>query len=275
MKGDKTVNHTIAAKAIKLGYGGKVIVPNIDVIIDRPEIISIIGPNGSGKSTLLKALSRLLKPLSGCVLLDGRDIHKLPPREVARIMAILPQSVQAPVDMTVCELVTYGRMPYKRMFEKMIAEDEDCINDALAATDMQHMMHRRLDSLSGGERQRAWLAMALAQQPRLLLLDEPTTYLDIHHQLELMKLVRNLYQDRQITVIMVLHDLNHAARFSHRIIAVKDGQVFADGSVAEVFTAENLQALYGVEATVMTLEQGGSSYLVCFPYDSCCLPQGA
>jgi len=269
------VNHTIAAKAIKLGYGGKVIVPNIDVIIDRPEIISIIGPNGSGKSTLLKALSRLLKPLSGCVLLDGRDIHKLPPREVARIMAILPQSVQAPVDMTVCELVTYGRMPYKRMFEKMIAEDEDCINDALAATDMQHMMHRRLDSLSGGERQRAWLAMALAQQPRLLLLDEPTTYLDIHHQLELMKLVRNLYQDRQITVIMVLHDLNHAARFSHRIIAVKDGQVFADGSVAEVFTAENLQALYGVEATVMTLEQGGSSYLVCFPYDSCCLPQGA
>lgn len=275
MKGDKTVNHTIAAKAIKLGYGGKVIVPNIDVIIDRPEIISIIGPNGSGKSTLLKALSRLLKPLSGCVLLDGRDIHKLPPREVARIMAILPQSVQAPVDMTVCELVTYGRMPYKRMFEKMIAEDEDCINDALAATDMQHMMHRRLDSLSGGERQRAWLAMALAQQPRLLLLDEPTTYLDIHHQLELMKLVRNLYQDRQITVIMVLHDLNHAARFSHRIIAVKDGQVFADGPVAEVFTAENLQALYGVEATVMTLEQGGSSYLVCFPYDSCCLPQGA
>jgi len=275
VKGDKTVNHTIAAKAIKLGYGGKVIVPNIDVIIDRPEIISIIGPNGSGKSTLLKALSRLLKPLSGCVLLDGRDIHKLPPREVARIMAILPQSVQAPVDMTVCELVTYGRMPYKRMFEKMIAEDEDCINDALAATDMQHMMHRRLDSLSGGERQRAWLAMALAQQPRLLLLDEPTTYLDIHHQLELMKLVRNLYQDRQITVIMVLHDLNHAARFSHRIIAVKDGQVFADGPVAEVFTAENLQALYGVEATVMTLEQGGSSYLVCFPYDSCCLPQGA
>lgn len=268
------MNHTIEARAVKLGYGGKVIVPKIDLRVDKPEVISIIGPNGSGKSTLLKALSRLLAPVGGSVLLDGKDIHRLPPREVAKVMAILPQTVQAPGDMTVCDLVAHGRMPYKRMFEQLADADRDCIGAALEATGMQGLQHRRLDSLSGGERQRAWLAMALAQQPRLLLLDEPTTYLDIHHQLEFMKLVRKFHQDMQLTVIMVLHDLNHAARFSQRIIAVKDGLVFADGSVREIFTAENLRALYGVETTVMTIEQGGSSHLVCFPHD-CCLPCGA
>lgn len=268
------MNDTLEAKGVKLGYGGKVIIEQMQLAIDQPEIISIIGPNGSGKSTLLKALSRLLTPLAGCVLLNGRDIHQLPPREVAKTMAILPQSVQAPGDMTVCDLVAYGRMPYQRMFEQISTEDEACIAAALAATGMEKMLHRRLDSLSGGERQRAWLAMALAQQPRILLLDEPTTYLDIHHQLELMKLVRSLHQDRRLTVVMVLHDLNHAARFSQRLIAVKDGRIFADGSVPEIFTADNLKALYGVEATVMAIEQGGSSHLVCFPHDSC-LPQGA
>ncbi|HWR06229.1 ABC transporter ATP-binding protein [Sporomusa sp.] len=266
------MNHTIEARAIKLGYGSKVIAPAIDLVLDKPEVISIIGPNGSGKSTLLKALSRLLVPLAGCVLLDGRDIHRLPPQEVARTMAILPQSVHAPGDMTVCDLVAYGRMPYKKMFAQLTGADKDYMAAGLAATGMQDLQQRRLDSLSGGERQRAWLAMALAQQPRLLLLDEPTTYLDIHHQLELMKLIRKLHQDMQLTVVMVLHDLNHAARFSQRIIAVKEGLIFADGPVKEVFTVENLRSLYGVETTVMTVEQGGSSHLVCFPHDSCLAP---
>jgi iron complex transport system ATP-binding protein len=266
------MNHTIEAKSIKLGYGSKVIAPKMDIVIDKPEVISIIGPNGSGKSTLLKALSRLLIPLAGCVLLDGRDIHQLPPREVAKIMAILPQTVQAPGDMTVGDLVAYGRMPYKKMFEQWVSADQEYMAAALKATGLQQMLHRRLDSLSGGERQRAWLAMALAQQPRLLLLDEPTTYLDIHHQLEFMKLVRKLHQDMQLTIVMVLHDLNHAARFSQRIIAVKDGLIFADGPVEAVFTVENLRALYGVETTVMTIEQGGSSHLVYFPHDSCLAP---
>ncbi|CVK19277.1 ABC transporter ATP-binding protein [Sporomusa sphaeroides] len=265
-------NHTMEVRAAKLGYGHKVIAPQLDLVIDKPEVISIIGPNGSGKSTLLKALSRLLPPLAGTVLLDGKDIYSLPPREVARIMAILPQTVHAPGDMTVNDLVSYGRMPYKKMFEQLATADQACMAEALAATGMQAMQHCRLDSLSGGERQRAWLAMALAQQPRLLLLDEPTTYLDLHHQLELMKLVRKLHQDRQLTVVMVLHDLNHAARFSQRIIAVKDGRIFADGSIKEVFTAENLRSLYGVETTVMTVEQGGSSHLVCFPHDTCLAP---
>lgn len=266
------MKHTLEAQAVTLGYGGKVIAPSIDLVLDKPEIITIIGPNGSGKSTLLKALSRLLTPLAGTVLLDGKDIHRLPPREVARIMAILPQSVQAPGDMTVGDLVAYGRMPYKNMFEQLADTDEAYMAAALAATSMQALRQCRLDSLSGGERQRAWLAMALAQQPRLLLLDEPTTYLDIHHQLALMKLIHNLHRDRGITIVMVLHDLNHAARFSQRIIAVKEGMIFADGPVQEVFTADNLQALYGVETTVMAVEQGGSTHLVCLPHDTCLAP---
>jgi iron complex transport system ATP-binding protein len=242
--------------------------------IDKPEIVSIIGPNGSGKSTLLKALSRLLPPQAGSILLDGGDIHRMQPNDVAKIMAVLPQSVQAPSDLTVYDLVSYGRSPYQRMFAKVSETDKSRVLDAIQATGMTELIHRRLDTLSGGERQRAWLAMALAQEPQILMLDEPTTYLDIFHQLELMQLVQRLHRERQIAVVMVLHDLNHAARFSQRVIAVKQGNVFADGTVSEVFTAANLKQLYGVETTVMTVEQGGFSHLVCFPHDIC-LPCGA
>jgi len=263
------MTHAIEARTVKLGYGGKVILPGVDLLLNKPEIISIIGPNGSGKSTLLKALSRLLTPLGGSVLLDGKDIHRLPPREVARLMAILPQAAQAPGDMTVYDLVVYGRLPYKRLFERLTAADEAAILVAAEAVGLPDMLYRRLDSLSGGEKQRAWLAMALAQEPHLLLLDEPTTYLDIHHQLELMKLIGRLHRERQLTVLMVLHDLNHAARFSQRLIAVKNGRIFADGPVDEVFTAATLRTLYEVETTVMTLEHGGHSQLVCFAHDSC------
>lgn len=261
--------HTIEARSVTLGYGTKVISPHLDIQIDKPEIVSIIGPNGSGKSTLIKALSRLLPPASGSVLLDGKDIHHMRPNDVARIMAILPQSVQAPSDITVYDLVSYGRSPYQKFFAKVSGVDKDHMLEAISATGMMAFIHRRLDTLSGGERQRAWLAMALAQQPQILMLDEPTTYLDIFHQLELMKLIQRLHQERQIAVVMVLHDLNHAARFSNRVIAVKNGEIFADGAVADVFTADKIKRLYGVETTVMTIEQGGSSHLVCFPHDVC------
>lgn len=266
--------HSIEARAVTLGYGEKVISPYIDLRIDKAEIISIIGPNGSGKSTLLKALSRLLPPQAGGILLDGKDIHRMRPNDVARIMAVLPQSVQAPGDITVHDLVAYGRSPYQAFLAKTSETDKSHILEAIQATGMTGFIHRRLDTLSGGEKQRAWLAMALAQQPQILLLDEPTTYLDIFHQLELMKLVQRLHQERQIAVVMVLHDLNHAARFSQRVIAVKQGEVFADGAVPEVFTAAILKQLYGVETTVMTVEQGGKAHLVCYPHDIC-LPCGA
>ncbi len=263
------MSHCIEARSVLLGYGAKVVATRLDLCIDKPEMVSIIGPNGSGKSTLLKALSRLLPPKAGSVLLDGKDIHRMTPNEVARIMAVLPQSVQAPSDITVHDLVSYGRSPHQRMFSAVSEVDKSQVADAIIATGMTEFVHRRLDTLSGGERQRAWLAMALAQQPQILMLDEPTTYLDIFHQLELMKLVQRLHQERQITVVMVLHDLNHAARFSQRVIAVKAGKVFADGAVNEVFTANTLKQLYGVETTVMTVKQGGDEHLVCFPHDIC------
>jgi iron complex transport system ATP-binding protein len=260
---------SIEARQVALGYAGKIISPCLDMIISKPEIVSIIGPNGSGKSTFLKALSRLLLPEGGSVLLNGKDIHRMRPNEVARLLAVLPQTVQAPGDMLVYDLVGNGRSPYIGLFGRPAAADQSAITTAIEATGIGELAYRRLDTLSGGERQRAWLAMALAQEPQILMLDEPTTYLDVHHQLEFMKLVESLHREMQLTVIMVLHDLNHAARFSHRIIAMKEGKIFADGTAREVLTAQNFRLLYGVEATVMTIEQGGSAHLVCIPHDIC------
>ena len=261
----------LEAKNLKLQYGAKLIADNMNFSVDQADIISIIGPNGSGKSTLLKALGRLLKPTTGTVLLNGVDIQTLPSNDIAKKMAILPQSALAPGDMTIYDLVCYGRMPHRGMFCAQNDADLMAIEKALSSTGVAQMRHRRLDTLSGGERQRAWLAMALAQEPEILLLDEPTTYLDIHHQLELMNLVSTLHRELNITVIMVLHDLNHAARFSNRLVAVKEGKIIADGAVETVFTSEILRELYEVENTVMKIKQGGIDHLVCLPHDVCLL----
>lgn len=263
---------SIEARQVTLGYNGKIISPCLDMVISKPEIVSIIGPNGSGKSTFLKALSRLLPPEAGSILLNGKEIHRMKPNEVARLLAVLPQSVQAPGDMRVYDLVSNGRSPYIGLFGRPEEADQAAIAAAIEATGIGELAYRRLDTLSGGERQRAWLAMALAQQPQILMLDEPTTYLDVHHQLEFMKLVEKLHREMHLTVVMVLHDLNHAARFSQRIIAMKNGEIFADGTAREVLTANNFRLLYGVEATVMTIEQGGSAHLVCLPHDICSCP---
>lgn len=258
----------LQADKLTLQYGQKIIADKLNFKVDKSEIISIIGPNGSGKSTLLKSLGRLLKPTHGTVLLEGKDIQKMKPGDIARKMSILPQSSTAPMDMTVYDLVCYGRMPHQGLFSSPNKIDEEKIEEALTQTNTSHMRYRRLDTLSGGERQRAWLAMAIAQNPEILLLDEPTTYLDVKHQLDLMNLVYKLYETRKITVIMVLHDLNHAARYSHRLVAVKKGKIFAEGLVQDVFTEKILCDLYDVETSVMSLEQNGQKYLVCFPYDA-------
>lgn len=262
----------LQADKLTLQYGARVIADKLDFGVDKAEIISIIGPNGSGKSTLLKSLGRLLKPTHGTVLLEGKDIQTMKPSDVAKKMSILPQSSTAPPDMTVYDLVCYGRMPHQSMFGTPKSKDTEMIEAALEQTNTSGMRYRRLDTLSGGERQRAWLAMAIAQDPQILLLDEPTTYLDIKHQLDLMNLVYDLHLTKKITVIMVLHDLNHAARFSHRLVAVKKGKIFADGPVADVFTEKILRDLYDVETSVMTLHKNNKDYLVCIPYD---LRQGA
>ena len=258
--------NTLNAENLCLRYGKKVIAKGVNLDFSKPEIISIMGPNGSGKSTILKALGNLLEPSMGVVQLNGEDMRNLDSNKIAKIISVLPQSAIAPGDLRIYDLVMYGRMPHRGFFASVSEADRIAVQSALEATGLQHLQDRRIDSVSGGERQRAWLAMAIAQEPEILLLDEPTTYLDVHHQLELMELVANLHHKRQLTVIMVLHDLNHAARYSQRIIAVKEGRIIANGSVEEVFTEQTLENLYGVKAVIKNLEHQGIKYPIYFPY---------
>jgi ABC-type cobalamin/Fe3+-siderophores transport systems, ATPase components len=263
------VGHYLEAQKITLAYGAKPIVEELDILIDQPQIISIIGPNGAGKSTVLKAFARLLTPKKGMVLLDGKDIHRQPSKEVARTLAVLPQSTTAPMDIAVKDLVACGRTPYQGHFSSLTEADYQIIENAMERTGVLDFAHRQLVSLSGGERQRVWLAMALAQEPDILLLDEPTTFLDIHHQLDLMELVRQLHRELKITVIMVLHDLNHATRYSERVIAIKNGTIFADGKVNDVMTEANFEKLYGVKALRVNVAQDEEEYSVFVPHSVC------
>lgn len=251
-----------------LGYPYRTIGKDLSLDIQQSEIISIIGPNGSGKSTLLKTLGRLLSPLEGVVYLDGKDMNSFSAKSLARSIAMLPQSAQAPGDMTVRDLVMCGRLPYRNAFSSLTTTDIAAVNQALVDTGLTKLSQQFLSTLSGGERQRAWLAMAIAQEPEVLLLDEPTTFLDVRYQLELMRLVKTLHERRHITVIMVLHDLNHAARFSQRLVAVKGGQIVADGPVTTVFTESVLSDLYEVKLVFTEIQVGTQRVLQCIPYES-------
>lgn len=257
----------LEAKQVQAGYGDKIIAHDLSLQIYQGDVLSIIGPNGSGKSTLLKAMARLLPMSRGQVLLHGQDMHSLSEKQIARAMAVMPQSMDFPGDITVRELVSLGRLPYRGFFDEFGAKDKQVVDRVLRLTNMLAYQHRSIMALSGGERQRARLAMALAQEPELLLLDEPTTYLDIRHQLDLMLLVRQLHRELGLTVVMVLHDLNHVARFSNRVLALQKGKIVADGSVQEVFTEKLIAELYGVENTIMELEQSGQKHLVCLPHN--------
>ena len=260
-------NIILEAKQVQAGYGDKIIAHDVSLQIYQGDVLSIIGPNGSGKSTLLKSMARLLPMAQGQVLLHGQDMDSLSEKQIARAMAVMPQSMDFPGDITVRELVSLGRLPYRGFFDEFGAKDKQVVDRVLRLTNMLAYQHRSIMALSGGERQRARLAMALAQEPELLLLDEPTTYLDIRHQLDLMLLVGQLHRELGLTVVMVLHDLNHVARFSNRVVAVQKGKIVADGSVQEVFTEKLIAKLYGVENTIMELEQSGQRHLVCLPHN--------
>lgn len=257
---------TLNTDNITLQYGSHTIINGLSLNLSKPEIVTIIGPNGSGKSTLLKALSRLLEPTKGTVYLNCKDINKMSTEEVAKTISVMAQSAQAPPGITVEELIRYGRMPYQGFFEGLGKKDLEAVEKAIAFTELEKFRDRPIMALSGGERQRCWLAMALAQEPEILLLDEPTTYLDVHHQLELMELVVKLHKEKAITIIMVLHDLNHAARYSERLIALKKGKIMADGPTEKVFTEATIQQLYNVEAVILQVEANNTYYPVCFPY---------
>lgn len=234
----------VRAERVSLAYDGTPVLQDFDLDLVRGEFTAIIGPNGCGKSTLLRAWARLLKPVSGEVLLDGQDIHSLRTSEVARRLALLPQQQRIPAGVTVTDLVARGRFAHQGLLRRWSPEDDEAVAAALTRTRLRHVADRPVDALSGGQRQRVWIAVVLAQATPLLLLDEPTTYLDIAHQMEVLKTVAELHREGR-TVVAVLHDLAHAARFGTHVVAMRDGQVRAQGSPAEVFTAEILQDIYG------------------------------
>ena len=246
----------LAGHDLAIGYAQSLIIDGLDVEIEHGAITTIIGPNGCGKSTLLRGLGRLLRPQRGEVLLNGQDISTMRTRNIARALGILPQSPTAPEGITVADLVARGRHPHQSWLQQWTTDDETETTAALALTGMTELRNRPLDELSGGQRQRAWIAMTLAQQTPVLLLDEPTTYLDLAHAVEVLDLIDRLNRDLGRTVVMVLHDLNLAARYSDRIITMKDGAIVSVGRPAEVLTEHQLMNVFDLTATVLHDEHG-------------------
>ena len=240
----------LSARALSLAYEGRVVVDELDLDIPAGRVTAIVGPNACGKSTLLRGLSRLLAPASGTVLLDGADIHALPTKRVAQRLGLLPQTPTAPDGITVADLVSRGRYPHQGWFRRWTAEDDDAVAEAMTVTGVADLADRPVDELSGGQRQRVWIAMALAQRTDILLLDEPTTFLDISHQLEVLDLLLDLNAERGTTVVMVLHDLNLAARYAGHLVAMKSRSVVAAGDPAAVVTADLVREVFGVESVV-------------------------
>ncbi|SHE74889.1 ABC transporter ATP-binding protein [Streptoalloteichus hindustanus] len=250
------------AEGLRLGYGENVIVDGLDIEVLDNTVTAVIGPNGCGKSTLLRALGRLLNPQRGHVLLDGRRVDRMPTKEVARVIGVLPQTPQAPEGLTVADLVARGRHPHQTWYRQWSSDDESAVSEALRLTGMLEFAERTLDQLSGGQRQRAWISMALAQGTDLLLLDEPTTYLDLAHQVDVLDLVHRLHTEAGRTVVMVLHDLNLAARYADRLVAMRAGRIIAQGEPGEVLTEELLREVFELEARVIPDPVSGTPLVV-------------
>lgn len=236
---------------LSLFYGDTCIFKELDISIPKGKITVFIGSNGCGKSTLLRSLARLLRPKGGHVILDGSDIAALSTKEVARRMAILPQGPSAPEGLTVLQLVKQGRYPYQNWLQQWSHEDENQVRQALELTNMQALAGRTVDSLSGGQRQRAWIAMTLAQGTPTILLDEPTTYLDLAHQIEVLDLLYELNAKEQRTIVMVLHDINLACRYAHNLVAIKDRKVYAEGSANEIMSEQLMQDVFELPCRIM------------------------
>lgn len=254
----------LQAQSLTLGYQDSIILDDLGIDIPTGEITVFVGGNGCGKSTLLRSLARLLKPKSGEVLLEQQSIETLATKEIAKRLAILPQGAIAPEGLTVMQLVKQGRYPHQSWLQQWTQEDEQFVNRALEATQMDTLADRTVDSLSGGQRQRAWIAMTLAQNTDILLLDEPTTYLDMAHQIEILDLCYELNENEGRTVVMVLHDLNLAARYAHHIVAVKDKKIFAEGRPEEIITSDMVRQVFGMESEIMEDPLFGSP--MCVPH---------
>ncbi|PKK39898.1 Ferrichrome transport ATP-binding protein FhuC [Clostridiaceae bacterium JG1575] len=243
--------NAVITQQLRLAYEEHTVVQGLNLQIPKGKVTSLIGPNGCGKSTILKAVGRILKPRNGFVLLNGSDIRTLPTRKVAQKMSILPQTPTAPAGLTVRELVSYGRFPRRAGFGSLSEEDQSMITWALGVTRLFDLQSEVVDHLSGGQRQRAWIAMAIAQQTDLILLDEPTTYLDMAYQLEVLDLLKQLNEERGSTIAMVLHDLNLASRFSDCLTAIRDGGIIAQGTPEEIMTPKILRKTFGIDAEII------------------------
>jgi iron complex transport system ATP-binding protein len=241
----------LQATGLSVGYDGADVIDGLDLAVPRERITAVVGANGCGKSTLLRALARLMRPRTGSVLLDGRSIYERPSKEVARRLGMLPQSPVAPDGLTVEDIVARGRYPHQGLFRQWSQHDEAAVEEALAATDMAALRDRPIDELSGGQRQRAWIAMTLAQQTELLLLDEPTTFLDLAHQIDVLDLLDRLVAERGRTVVMVLHDINQACRYADQLVAVRDGRIHAAGAPVDIVDAAFIHDVFGLEARVV------------------------
>ncbi|MET7359366.1 ABC transporter ATP-binding protein [Streptomyces sp. NPDC005562] len=257
----------LTARALTLAYEDRTVVEGLDLAIPDGRVTVIVGPNACGKSTTLRALGRLLRPRSGAVLLDGASLAGLPTKRIARQIGLLPQTPAAPEAITVADLVARGRQPHQRWWRQWSDDDERAVTEAMARTDVSALAERPVDELSGGQRQRVWIAMALAQDTGLLLLDEPTTYLDISHQVEVLDLVRQLATptpqgEPGRTVVVVLHDLNQAARYADHLVAMKAGEVVAEGAPAKIVTRDLVREVFGLDCVVVPDPVTGSPLVV-------------
>lgn len=252
----------IEAKDVEISYGDKIALNNVNIKINKGEIVTIIGPNGSGKSTLIKVISRCIKLKSGNIILDGIDIKDIPTKSIAKKIAVLPQVKNISSDITVEALVSYGRYPHISFGKRLCTKDHEIIDWALEKTGLLDLRERNVITLSGGERQRAWIAMALAQKPEILILDEPTTYLDISYQLEVLELIKELNETLGITVIMVLHDLNQAARYSDNIYVLMNGRVCKYGKPREILESDLLRDVFRIKANVYVDEVNKCPYFI-------------
>ncbi|MGR8009918.1 ABC transporter ATP-binding protein [Streptomyces hypolithicus] len=257
----------LTARGLTLAYEDRTVVHELDLAVPDGRVTVIVGPNACGKSTTLRALGRLLKPRGGAVLLDGAELATIPTKKIAQAVGLLPQTPVAPEAITVADLVARGRQPHQRWWQQWSDDDERAVTDAMARTDVTALAERPVDALSGGQRQRVWIAMALAQETDVLLLDEPTTYLDIAHQVEVLDLVRQLATpapdgERGRTVVTVLHDLNQAARYADHLVAMKEGRIVAEGRPGDIVTADLVREVFGLDAIVVPDPVTGSPLVI-------------
>ncbi|PLS21296.1 ABC transporter ATP-binding protein [Neptunicoccus cionae] len=257
-----SLDHRLEAQNLCAGYEKQAILDDVSIALPAGKITAIVGGNASGKSTLLRTLTRILPSVSGSVLLDGQSVHAMPSRKLAQIMGLLPQSPIAPEGITVADLVGRGRHPHHSLFSRWGAADDHAVEQALRATGIEKLAEREIDTLSGGQRQRAWIAMALAQETDLLLLDEPTTFLDVSHQIEVLDLLVDMNTSRGTTIAMVLHDLNLAARYADHLIAVADRGIHAEGPPSEILTESMVKAVFGLESRIITDPVSGTPSMV-------------